>query len=162
MSLLICKLFPNANEHMCSSLKSVKIPTSAVGVRRRTRLISYPDFPRPRGRETSYFKWRHAYSCKQLLLHLACVDPPLTRMPKRSAKCLWWIENYPPSSIFFSFDRWRPGRVEIAIHGLSLKRKKEKRGEGEEKKQYHLSFPQPRPSSPLFCNSTSSWRWLVA
>ncbi|KAM7431552.1 PHD finger protein 14 [Porites harrisoni] len=21
--------------------------------------------------------------------HLACVDPPLTRMPKRSAKCLW-------------------------------------------------------------------------
>ena len=67
MTLLICKLFSNANEHMCSSLKSVKIVTSAVGVRRRTCLISYPDFPRPSGRETSYFKWRHAYSCKQLL-----------------------------------------------------------------------------------------------
>ena len=67
MTLLICKLFLNANKHMCSSLKSVKIATFAVGVRRRTRLISYPDFSRPSGRETSYFKWRHAYSCKQLL-----------------------------------------------------------------------------------------------
>ena len=66
-TLLICKLFSNANERMCSSLKGVKIATSAVGVRRMTRLISYPDFPRPSGRETSYFKWRHAYSCKQLL-----------------------------------------------------------------------------------------------
>ena len=67
MTLLICKLFLNANEHMCSSLKSVKIATSAVGVRRRTRLISFPDFPRPSGRETSFFTWRHVYSCKQLL-----------------------------------------------------------------------------------------------
>ena len=67
MTLLICKLFLNANEHMCSSVKSVKIATSAVGVRRRTRLISFPDFPRPSGRETSFFKWRHACSCKQLL-----------------------------------------------------------------------------------------------
>ena len=67
MTLLICKLFSNADEHMCSSLKSVKIATSAVGVRRRTRLISFPDFPWPSGRETSFFKWRHAYSCKQLL-----------------------------------------------------------------------------------------------
>ena len=55
MTLLICKLFSNANERMCSSLKSVKIATSAVGVRRRTRLISYPDFPRPSERETSLF-----------------------------------------------------------------------------------------------------------
>ena len=55
MTLLICKLFLNANEYMCSSLKSVKIATSAVGVRRRTRLISYPDFPRPSERETSLF-----------------------------------------------------------------------------------------------------------
>ena len=30
MTLLICKLFSNANEHMCSSLKSVKIATFAV------------------------------------------------------------------------------------------------------------------------------------
>ena len=67
MTLLIFKLFSNAYERMCSSLKSVKIATSAVGVRGRTRLISYPDFPRPSGRETSYFKWRHAYSDKQLL-----------------------------------------------------------------------------------------------
>ena len=67
MTLLIFRLFSNAYEHMCSSLKSVKIAASAVGVRRRTRLISYPDFPRPSGRETSYFKWRHAYSWKQLL-----------------------------------------------------------------------------------------------
>ena len=67
MTLLICKLFLNANKHMCSSLKSVKIATFAVGVRRRTCLISFPDFPRPSGRETSFFKWRHAYSCKQLL-----------------------------------------------------------------------------------------------
>ena len=67
MTLLICKHFSNANEHMCLSLKSVKIATFAVGVRRRTRLISYPDFPRLSGRETSYFKWRHGYSCKQLL-----------------------------------------------------------------------------------------------
>ena len=67
MTLLIWKLFSNANEHMCSSLKSVKIATFAVGVRGRTRLISYPDFPLPSGRETSYFEWRHAYSCKQLL-----------------------------------------------------------------------------------------------
>ena len=55
MTLLICKLFSNAYEHMCSSLKSVKIVTSAVGVRRRTRLISYPHFPRPSERETSLF-----------------------------------------------------------------------------------------------------------
>ena len=55
MTLVIFKLFSNANEHMCSSLKSVKIATSAVGVRRRTRLISYPDFPRPSERETSLF-----------------------------------------------------------------------------------------------------------
>ena len=59
MTLCICKLFLNAYERMCSSLKSVKIATSAVDVRRRTRLISYPDFRRPSGRETSYFKWRH-------------------------------------------------------------------------------------------------------
>ena len=39
MTLLICKLFLNANKHMCSSLKSVKIATSAVGVRRRTFLF---------------------------------------------------------------------------------------------------------------------------
>ena len=55
MTLLIFKLFSNANEHMCSSLKSIEIATFAVGVRRRTRLISYPDFPRPSGRETSLF-----------------------------------------------------------------------------------------------------------
>ena len=55
MTLLICKLFSNANEHMCSSLKSVKIATFAVGVRRRTRLISYPVFPRPSEREFSFF-----------------------------------------------------------------------------------------------------------
>ena len=69
MTLLICKLFSNANERMCSSLKSVKIATFAVGVRRRTRLISYPDFPRRSERETffngdihtvvnNYFDWR--------------------------------------------------------------------------------------------------------
>ena len=62
ITLFICKLFPNANKLMCSSPKSVKIATSAVGVRRRTLLISYPDFPRPSGRETCYFKWRHTSS----------------------------------------------------------------------------------------------------
>ena len=66
MTLLICNLFSNAYERMCSSLKSVKIATSAVGVRRRTRLISYPDFPRPSERETSLFLME-TYSCKQLL-----------------------------------------------------------------------------------------------
>jgi len=30
--------------------------------------------------------------------HLACVDPPLTRMPKRSAKCLWQCSECDPSS----------------------------------------------------------------
>ena len=49
------KLFSNANDYMCSSLKSVKIAASAVGVHRRTRLISYPDFSRPSERETSLF-----------------------------------------------------------------------------------------------------------
>ena len=38
------KLFSNANERMCSSLKSVKIATSAVGVRRRTCLYFVPRF----------------------------------------------------------------------------------------------------------------------
>ena len=33
MTLLICKLFSNANEYMCSSLKSLNIATSAVGLR---------------------------------------------------------------------------------------------------------------------------------
>ena len=55
MTLLIFKLFSNANEHMYWSLKSVKIATSAVGVYRRTRLCLYPDFPRPSERETLLF-----------------------------------------------------------------------------------------------------------
>ena len=34
---------------------------------RRTRLISYPDLPRPSGRGTSLFQWTHTVSCKLLL-----------------------------------------------------------------------------------------------
>ena len=84
--------------------------------------------------------------------HLACVDPPLTRMPKRSAKCLWWVEKYPPSLILF-FDRWRPGRVEIATHGVVAKAKWGERGDGGEKIIYRPPFPLNRSSAPLFCNS---------
>ena len=40
------KLVSNANEYLCSSLKSLNMATFALGLRRRTRLISYRDFPR--------------------------------------------------------------------------------------------------------------------